>query len=297
MSDPTGVLIIDKPTGCTSHDVVGRVRRALSTRKVGHAGTLDPAASGVLVVGVGRATRLLGYLTKADKRYEATVRLGARTTTDDAEGDVLYATSCAHLEEQEILEAFTSQIGELLQVPSAVSAVKVDGRRAYERVRSGETVELPARPVTVHALTISRMRREQSFTDVDIDVVCSSGTYIRAIGRDAGEKLKVGGHLTALRRTASGAFHIEEAIALQEIVETGAGADQWLLTPRVVAMRSMPWREVDAMAAQAIRHGQPMPWAFPDHTAGPLALVDATALLAIVEPRNGRLHYLAVFSD
>ncbi len=296
MSDPTGVLIIDKPTGCTSHDVVGRVRRALSTRKVGHAGTLDPAASGVLVVGVGRATRLLGHLTKADKRYEATVRLGADTSTDDAEGDVISTSSCADLGDQEVMEAFQSQIGSLLQVPSAVSAIKIDGRRAYDRVRSGESVELPARPVVVHSLEITRIHHEQSFIDVDIDVLCSSGTYIRAIARDAGAKLKVGGHLRALRRSASGAFTIAEAVALQTIIDAGPDAVHRLVSPRTIAMRSLPWREVDAATAQAICYGQPMAWCFPDHYSGPLALVDEESLLAVVEPHRERLEYLAVFA-
>lgn len=297
MSDPVGVLIIDKPTGCTSHDVVARVRRSLSTRKVGHAGTLDPAASGVLVIGVGRATRLLGYLTKADKRYTATVRLGAQTSTDDADGDVISTTSCMSLSDHEVIEAFTSQIGNLLQVPSAVSAIKIDGRRAYERVRSGETVELPARPVVVHALEITRIHHENSFIDVDIDVLSSSGTYIRAIARDAGTKLKVGGHLTDLCRTASGVFSIAEAISLQEIIDAGPDAGQWLVTPRSIAMRSLPWHEVGTVTAQAIRHGQPMSWNVPGHDSGPLALVDEDSLLAIVEPHRDRLQYLAVFVD
>jgi tRNA pseudouridine55 synthase len=297
MSNPTGVLIIDKPTGCTSHDVVGRVRKALGTRKVGHAGTLDPAASGVLVVGVGRATRLLGYLTKADKGYSATVRLGASTTTDDAEGEVTAISSCADVSEAVVVEAFNDQVGEIMQRPSAVSAIKIAGRRAYDRVRSGEDVELPARPVTIHELGISRIRHFETYIDVDINVLCSSGTYIRAIARDVGRRTNLGGHLISLRRTASGAFGIGESTALQAIVDAGADAKQWLLDPRTVAVRSLPWSEVDAAMAQAIRYGQPLPWPEGVEKVSPHAFVDDAALLAIGEPKADRLRYLAVFTD
>jgi tRNA pseudouridine55 synthase len=297
MSNPTGVLIIDKPTGCTSHDVVGRVRKALGTRKVGHAGTLDPAASGVLIVGVGRATRLLGYLTKADKRYAATVRLGVSTTTDDAEGEVTATSSCAGIPEEVLVEAFKEQVGEIMQRPSAVSAIKVAGRRAYDRVRSGEDVELPARPVTIHELEISRIRHVETYIDVDINVLCSSGTYIRAIARDVGHRTHLGGHLTSLRRTSSGAFGIEESTALQAIVDAGADAKEWLLDSRTVAMRSLPWSEVDAATAQAIRYGQPLPWPDAVDKVAPHAFVDDASLLAIGEPKADRLHYLAVFSE
>jgi tRNA pseudouridine55 synthase len=297
MSGPTGILIVDKPTGCTSHDVVGRVRKALGTRKVGHAGTLDPAASGVLVIGVGRATRLLGYLTKADKRYSATVRLGATTSTDDAEGEVLSTASCAEVDEDLLSGAFALQIGEIMQRPSAVSAIKVEGRRAYDRVRAGESVELAARPVTIHELEITRTQREGDFIGVDIDVLCSSGTYIRAIARDVGAYLQVGGHLTSLRRTSSGAFDIQESVGLQTVIDDGTETQERLLDMRTVAIRSLPWREVDAVTAQAVRHGQPLAWPEDEDRPGAIAFVDESTLLALGESNAGRLRYLAVFID
>ncbi len=195
-----GLVVVDKPGGMTSHDVVARVRRALGTRKVGHAGTLDPMATGVLVLGVNRATRLLGHLMLTEKAYDATIRLGASTTTDDAEGEVVATATTDHLTEAGIREALAAFVGEIDQKPTAVSAIKVDGKRAYQRVRDGEDVDLPARRVTIHALEVTGVRG----SDVDISVRCSSGTYIRAIARDLGAALGVGGHLVALRRTAVG---------------------------------------------------------------------------------------------
>lgn len=209
--NPSGLVVLDKPAGMTSHDVVARVRRALGTRKVGHAGTLDPMATGVLVLGVGRATRLLGHLTLTDKSYEATVRLGASTTTDDAEGEVTGTASAAGVTEDDVREALRAFEGEIEQVPSTVSAIKVDGKRAYQRARSGEEVELSARPVTIHAIAARNFRRDGDFLDLDLTVTCSSGTYVRAIARDLGAALGVGGHLTALRRTAVGPFTLDRA--------------------------------------------------------------------------------------
>src|SRR6185503_6414660 len=178
---PPGLLLVDKPGGMTSHDVVARARRVLSVRKVGHAGTLDPMATGLLVLGVGAATRLLGYVGGHDKTYEATIRLGASTVTDDREGEVLGTTSTGHLADDVIRSALAAQTGPLLQVPSSVSAVKVDGRRSYDRVRAGEVVELAARSVTVHRLEVHRIGRPTpELVDVDVTVVCTAGTYIRA---------------------------------------------------------------------------------------------------------------------
>ena len=205
----SGILVIDKPGGMTSHDVVARARRILGTRKVGHAGTLDPMATGVLILGVGRATRLLGHLALRDKRYLATVRLGASTVTDDVEGDVLTAApaeAVQALDDADIEAALARLVGTIQQRPSSVSAVKVDGRRAYDRVRSGEDVSLPARTVVVSSIEVRDMRWLPGFVDVDIDVTCSTGTYIRALARDAGDDLGVGGHLTSLRRTRVGPF-------------------------------------------------------------------------------------------
>src|SRR4051812_26715177 len=230
MSDPAaaeaGLLVVDKPGGLTSHDVVGRVRRLAGTRKVGHAGTLDPMATGVLLLGINRATRLLGHLALSDKAYDATVRLGFATTTDDAEGDPLPPASVEVLGDLEARSARTSisegavadvlrtMVGEVDQVPSAVSAVKVDGKRAYARVRAGEEVDLPARRVRIHEITVHGVRPVGEWVDVDLSVRCSSGTYVRAIARDLGAVLGVGGHLTALRRTAIGSG--ERAVTLAD---------------------------------------------------------------------------------
>src|SRR3712207_6475123 len=206
---PPGLLLVDKPGGMTSHDVVARARRALSVRKVGHAGTLDPMATGLLVLGVGAATRLLGYVGGHDKTYEATIRLGQATVTDDREGEVLRTASTAALDDDAVRAALAAQTGALQQVPSAVSAVKVDGRRSYDRVRAGEEVVLEPRSVTVHRLEVHRIDRpEADLLDVDVTVECTAGTYIRAIARDAGAALGIGGHLTALRRTVSGPFAV-----------------------------------------------------------------------------------------
>lgn len=215
----SGLVVVDKPAGITSHDVVSRVRRLAGTRKVGHAGTLDPMATGVLVLGVNRATRLLGHLLLTDKAYSATVRLGEATTTDDAEGDVTARTPADHVSEEQVRAGLAVQVGEVDQVPSAVSAIKVDGRRAYDRVRAGEQVDLPARRVRIDAIDVLDVRRGHGTVDVDIEVRCSSGTYIRAIARDLGEALGVGGHLTALRRTAVGPFGLEVAHTLDQLAE------------------------------------------------------------------------------
>ncbi|MDN5743829.1 MAG: tRNA pseudouridine(55) synthase TruB [Nocardioidaceae bacterium] len=247
----SGLVIVDKPAGLTSHAVVGRVRRVLGTRKVGHAGTLDPMATGVLVLGVERATRLLGHLMLTEKFYEATVRLGQSTSTDDAEGDTLTESVTDHLRPDAVLAEFNNQIGEIHQVPTAVSAIKVDGKRAYQRVRDGEQVDLLARPVTIHALEVLDQRAVGDYLDVDIVVRCSSGTYIRAIARDVGAALGVGGHLTALRRTAVGPFTLETA---------NADLDELDMLPIGDAARcSFACLDLDAEQAHHVRFGRPLP--------------------------------------
>lgn len=213
-----GLVVVDKSAGMTSHDVVARVRRLAGTRKVGHAGTLDPMATGVLVLGVGRATRLLGHLMLTEKAYDATIRLGQATTTDDAEGEMTARADASALDEAMIATGLERFVGEIEQVPTAVSAIKVDGKRAHQRVRAGEEVELAARPVTVHELTVHQVRPGEH-CEVDISLRCSSGTYVRAIARDLGERFGVGGHLTALRRTAVGAFGLDLAHTLDELAE------------------------------------------------------------------------------
>lgn len=214
-----GLVIVDKPAGMTSHDVVGRCRRLFGTRKVGHAGTLDPMATGVLVVGIERATKILGLLTATDKSYSATIRLGQTTTTEDAEGEVLQSVSAASVTDEQIEAAVAALRGDIEQVPSAVSAIKVGGQRAYKLAREGQTVELAARPVRIGRFEVLAVRRVDDFVDVDVEVDCSSGTYIRALARDVGVALGVGGHLTALRRTKVGRYGLDEARTLDELAE------------------------------------------------------------------------------
>jgi tRNA pseudouridine55 synthase len=203
-----GIVLVDKPSGPTSHDVVAKMRKLFNTRKVGHAGTLDPMATGMLVIGIGRATRLLGFFTAHEKEYVGTVCLGVTTTTDDAQGEILKTTSAAQITESMILEIVREFRGPIMQQPSAVSAIKIDGKRAYARVRAGEEVVIPPRSVVIHDLEILNMSRNEATDtfEVELRVVCSAGTYIRALARDIGNKLGVGGHLTALRRTRSGVF-------------------------------------------------------------------------------------------
>ena len=253
MSEPvrSGLVVVDKAAGMTSHDVVARVRRLAGTRKVGHAGTLDPMATGVLLLGVNRATRLLGHLMLTEKAYDATVRLGAGTNTDDAEGELGEQLSTEHLTEDDVRSAAGGFVGAIEQVPSAVSAIKIDGERAYKRVRAGEDVVIPARPVTVHELLVTDVRRDGPWLDVDISVRCSSGTYIRAIARDLGRALGVGGHLTALRRTAVGPFVREDARTLEQLAD-----DFELLDISEVARRCFPAVDLDEDGARDVAVGR-----------------------------------------
>ena len=251
---PGGLVVVDKPAGLTSHDVVARIRRLAGTRRVGHAGTLDPMATGVLVVGVERATKLLTYLVGAHKEYLATVRLGVATVTDDAEGEVTARRNAAGAEPGAVAAGVAALTGAIQQVPSAVSAIKVDGRRAYARVRAGETVELAARPVTVERFEV--LARRDGLDDgtpvVDLDVVvaCSSGTYVRALARDLGERLGVGGHLTALRRTRVGPYGLAQARTLEQLTEG------FTLLPLADAARLVfPARELTADEARRLGHG------------------------------------------
>jgi tRNA pseudouridine55 synthase len=214
-----GLALIDKPEGHTSHDVVARVRRMANTRRVGHAGTLDPMATGLLILGIEQATKLLTFLVGEDKTYEATIRLGAATVTDDREGDVLSSADASVLSDDQITAAIKPLTGEIMQVPSSVSAIKVDGERAYAKVRGGDEVKLAARPVTVTRFDVLELRREGQFVDLDVVIDCTSGTYIRALARDLGESLGVGGHLTALRRTRIGSYRVEDAKTLDDALE------------------------------------------------------------------------------
>jgi tRNA pseudouridine55 synthase len=279
-----GLIVVDKPAGMTSHDVVARIRRLARTRRVGHGGTLDPMATGVLVIGLGRATRLLTYVIGAEKAYAATIRLGQTTVTDDAEGEVVTGTPADGVTDEAIRAGLANLTGEIDQVPSAVSAVKIDGRRAYKRVREGEAVSIAARRVTVSRLDVLAIRRDTpGVVDVQVDVVCSSGTYVRAIARDLGAALGVGGHLTALRRTAVGGFTLAEAVTLEDLAER---ADPVTITVADAARRCFPLREADAESARVLSHGGPLP---PVGIAGPYAVFDqAGTVVAIVRERDGR---------
>jgi len=282
-----GLLVVDKPAGMTSHDVVARVRRALGIRKVGHAGTLDPMATGVLVLGVGRATRLLGYVSGADKDYLATIRLGQATFTDDAEGEVTAESSAASVTTQAVAAGVTALTGDLLQVPSTVSAIKVGGERAYRRARSGETVDLPARPVRVSRFDVIDLTRPTpDLVDLAVGVTCSSGTYVRALARDLGEALGVGGHLTALRRTRVGGFDVSGAHTL-----TGLTGPDDLTSLDAAVGASFPRLDVDATDALAVGHGRPLPIPTPAPTpVGPIGVFGPDGhVVALVAPRDGYL--------
>lgn len=286
-----GLVVVDKPAGITSHDVVARVRRLAGTRKVGHAGTLDPMATGVLVLGVDRATRLLGHLMLTEKAYAATVRLGVSTGTDDAEGEVSATPGAAGVDEQQVRDALTGFVGDIEQVPTAVSAIKVDGKRAYQRVRDGEQVELEARPVTIHELVVHDVRRSSveglEVLDADITMRCSSGTYVRAVARDAGALLGTGGHLTALRRTAVGPYDLAVARTLDDL------AEEFAVLPLAVAARAaFPAVDLDAQQARDVRVGRPLD--LPLDTLTGVFDPDGE-FLALYEPREGRARPVAVF--
>ena len=282
--DVDGLIVVDKPGGMTSHDVVARIRRLAKTRRVGHGGTLDPMATGVLIIGVNRATRLLTYVIGSEKRYTATIRLGESTVTDDAEGDVTGRTSTGAVTDDAIRAELGTQVGEIDQVPSAVSAIKINGQRAYKRVRDGETVELASRRVTVSRLEILAVRRDGDHVDVDVDVSCSSGTYIRAIARDLGTATGVGGHLTALRRTAVGGLTLAESSTLAELEERAP--DVIGLPIAEAARRAFPQRAATPEEARVLSHGGPLE---PVGITGPYAVFDeAGDVLAIVSERDGR---------
>jgi tRNA pseudouridine55 synthase len=246
--------VVDKPAGITSHDVVGRCRRIFGTRKVGHAGTLDPMATGVLVVGIERATKILGLLTATDKSYAATLRLGQTTSTEDAEGEILQTVSAVDVTDAQIGVAVTALRGEIAQVPSAVSAIKVGGKRAYQLAREGQVVELATRTVRIDRFDVLAVRRHAGLVDVDVEVDCSSGTYIRALARDVGNALGVGGHLTALRRTRVGRFGLDQARTLDEL------ADGPTLSYSLdeACLQSFPRRGLTAEESEHTRHGRPL---------------------------------------
>ena len=302
---PAGLLVIDKPSGITSHGVVSVVRRTLRTRKVGHAGTLDPMATGVLVLGVDRATRVLGYLALSDKEYLATIRLGASTVTDDVEGDVLAGADPDMLEqvsEASIRLEVARLTGSIEQVPSAVSAIKVDGKRAHALVRAGEDVVLKSRSVRVDAFDVRSIARGAGFIDLAVAVTCSTGTYVRALARDLGSALGVGGHLTSLRRTRVGAWTVDEALPLQALVDAPDPASH-LIGLDAVAARAFRTRAVTTAEAEYIRTGRVIAWGEPSASSSglprePVALVtESGRMLALAQQRGDNAKYLAVFAE
>ena len=290
MSGPPqpGLVIVDKPAGMTSHDVVARCRRFFGTRKVGHAGTLDPMATGVLVIGIERATKILGLLTTSSKSYRATIRLGQNTTTEDAEGEVLQTIPAAHLTDAEIESGIAPLRGDIEQVPSAVSAIKVAGKRAYQMVRDGQTVELPARPVRIERFEVRDAHRAGEFVDLDVEVDCSAGTYIRALARDLGEALGVGGHLIALRRTRAGSFGLDQARTLEELGE----APRLSYSLDDACLQTFPRRDLTADEALDVSHGRPLT---PAGIEGSYAATDADGrVIALLEDSGKRTKSVVV---
>jgi tRNA pseudouridine(55) synthase len=285
----SGLVIVDKPADWTSHDVVGRMRRLAKTRRVGHAGTLDPMATGVLVLGVGKATRLLGHLALTEKGYDATIRLGESTNTDDAEGEITATASAAPVTDAALHAGIAALTGPIEQVPPQVSAIKVNGQRAYKMARKGEEVALAARPVTVHEFRILDVRRHGDLIDVDASVSCSSGTYIRALARDLGASLGCGGHLTALRRTRVGPYDLAMARTLDQLGE------KLEILPMAEAVAAVfPRRDVSEDDARKVAHGGRL--AAAGLGPGPVGVFapDGT-LLALVEEHGQVAKPLAVF--
>jgi tRNA pseudouridine55 synthase len=295
---PDGLVIVDKPAGLTSHNVVSRLRRLAGTRRVGHAGTLDPMATGVLVIGVEKATRLLGHLALTAKTYEATIRLGQSTVTDDAEGEITATASTAHITREALDDAIAKLTGDILQVPSKVSAIKVDGQRSHRLVRAGEEFELAARPVTVSSFVVHDVRHVchaewdgVALLDVDVTVDCSSGTYIRALARDLGADFGTGGHLTALRRTRVGPYGVEQAHSLEQLEES---LD--VMPIGLAASAAFTRWDVDAEQARLLANGVRLK-APGLGSVGPIAVFGPEdRFIALVEERHGETKIAAGFA-
>jgi tRNA pseudouridine55 synthase len=285
-----GFLVVDKAPAMTSHDVVAVARKALGTRKVGHAGTLDPMATGVLVLGFGNGTRLLQYITDGDKSYQATVVLGAATVTDDREGELISEADASGVSDQEIHNGLAKMVGEIQQRPSSVSAVKVGGERAYDRVRAGEVFELAARTITISSLSVLEIRRTGSRIEIDMDVTCSAGTFIRAIARDLGIDLQVGGHLTALRRTRVAGFSISQAISFEELKAQNFAP----LEVADVARATFQVRELGLDEVQELSFGRPLITNQSDEIFA--ALSPDNRLIALLKNESGKAKPIAVFA-
>ena len=286
-----GLAFIDKPSGWTSHDVVAKLRGIAGTRRVGHAGTLDPMATGLLVLGIDAGTKLLTFLVGANKTYEARMRLGATTVTDDAEGEITSTNDASAISKSQIEAVLNSLRGEIMQVPSSVSAIKIDGERAYAKVRGGDEVKLAARPITIHRFEItSELAIVDGFVDFDAVIECSSGTYIRALARDLGQALGVGGHLTALRRTKVGSYSVADAQSMETLTR-----ENLRITP--LAEAAVANFEEFALTEQQvidIRHGKRITGAVQGD------LVAATYdgdLIAMLEPVGEKLKSVVVFAE
>ncbi|GAA4779725.1 MULTISPECIES: tRNA pseudouridine(55) synthase TruB [Streptomyces] len=291
---PDGLVIVDKPSGFTSHDVVAKMRGIARTRRVGHAGTLDPMATGVLVLGVQRATKLLGHLALTEKEYLGTIRLGQSTVTDDAEGEITASADASGVTREAVDAGVAALTGDIMQVPSKVSAIKIDGKRSYARVRGGEEFEIPARPVTVSSFRVYDVREAttedgHAVVDLVVSVVCSSGTYIRALARDLGAGLGVGGHLTALRRTRVGPYGLDAARTLEQLQE-----ELTVMPVAEAAAAAFPRWDVDAHRARLLANGVRLD--MPTGGRSPVAVFGPEGrLLALVEEHKGKAKSLAVF--
>lgn len=285
MTTKDGFVIIDKPSGMTSHDVVAKLRKKFATKRVGHAGTLDPMATGVLVVGINNATKFLQYITEGKKRYLATIRLGQSTTTDDREGDVIESRVCESVSDEAIRDSLSSQVGTIMQKPSKVSAIKIAGERAYDLVRQGKDVDIPAREVTIYTLEVLSINRNE-FLDIDIDVECSAGTYIRSIARDLGEALGVGGHLTKLRRTAVTPFYERDCQSIEDCE----------IFPLVASISQiMPKRSIDLQEKSELSFGRAIS---KSNFEGPGVAISPDGMVAaIIENRDYGAQPIAVFNS
>lgn len=308
-----GFLLVDKPTGFTSHDIVAVVRRGLGERRVGHAGTLDPAATGLLVLGVGRSTRLLTFLVGADKRYEAVIRLGLATDTDDAEGQIIERSGAGHVGDRDLTASILGFVGRIAQTPATVSAIKVSGKPAHRRVRDGESVQLRERNVTVHSLEVDSIARrwveDVRVVDVALRVHVSSGTYVRALARDLGRHLGSGGHLVSLRRTSVGPFEVAEGFSgINELAgrrdnppsgpsnRSGPKLQDFLVSAESVVTRALPVAIIANEQADAVLHGQRI--VSEKRSDEPTALVsESGSLLSVAETANGMWRYRVVVGE
>nr|WSZ14249.1 tRNA pseudouridine(55) synthase TruB [Streptomyces canus] len=293
---PDGLVIVDKPSGFTSHDVVAKMRGIARTRRVGHAGTLDPMATGVLVLGVEKATKLLGHLALTEKEYLGTIRLGQTTLTDDAEGETTGSADASKVTREAVDAGIAKLSGDIMQVPSKVSAIKIDGVRSYKRAREGEDFEIPARPVTISSFAVHDVRDAvaedgTAVVDLVVSVVCSSGTYIRALARDLGADLGVGGHLTALRRTRVGPYKLDSAKTLDQLQQ-----ELTVMPIAEAATAAFPRWDVDGRRAKLLTNGVRLDMPDEYTGAGTVAVFDPEGrFLALVEEQKGKAKSLAVF--